>query len=387
MRTVVMIGLLALSMSALAQAREPEGPAYTGLWLSTPYPALQVAPGDRVTLDMKVHNAGLPPQSVALSVPQSPSGWKTTFLGDGKPVGGVFVGPNDVAKVELQIDMPKTVSKGDYRFLVRAQGARGTSDLPLELTLGERPPAKLTLKPEVPILPGTPDSTFTFKITLANDSAQDALVALRADAPQGFQASFTEEFESQKLTSVPVQAGKSKNLQVEIHPPQGVEAGDYAIPVEAAAGDLKATTRLELQISGQPELHLTAPGDRLSGTAYAGEQTSLQLELKNRGTAPAQGVEVSAFPPQGWKVSFEPKRVNVVAPGETKDVRALLTPPARAIAGDYMITMRAHGDAASDSSQFRITVRTSTLWGLVGIAVIAAAVVVLALAVVRYGRR
>ena len=69
------------------------------------------------------------------------------------------------------------------------------------------------------------------------------------------------------------------------------------------------------------------------------------------------------------------------------EVRALVTAPANAIAGDYMLTLRANADAASASSEFRVTVRTSTLWGIVGVLVIAAAVAVLALAVMRYGRR
>jgi uncharacterized membrane protein len=52
-----------------------------------------------------------------------------------------------------------------------------------------------------------------------------------------------------------------------------------------------------------------------------------------------------------------------------------------------MVTMRANSDGASESSEFRVTVETSTMWGIVGLAVIAASVVVLSLAVMRFGRR
>jgi uncharacterized membrane protein len=41
----------------------------------------------------------------------------------------------------------------------------------------------------------------------------------------------------------------------------------------------------------------------------------------------------------------------------------------------------------SESSQFRVTVRTSTMWGIGGLGVIGAAVIVLGLAITRYGRR
>jgi uncharacterized membrane protein len=39
------------------------------------------------------------------------------------------------------------------------------------------------------------------------------------------------------------------------------------------------------------------------------------------------------------------------------------------------------------SSDFRITVTTSTLWGIVGVGIIAAALLVLVGAVARFGRR
>lgn len=370
--------------SASAQTRDD---SYRGLWVSTPYPSIEVAPGDSVIFDMKVHNAGLPPQRVDLSVPEAPRGWRTQLLGGGKPVGAVFVGPDSTADVQMKISPPKAASESRYRFAVSARGSSGHFRLPLEVTIGKTPPARLVLKPDLPILPGTPDTTFSYKVSLANDTGQDALIALHSEAPRGFQVSFTEEFGSQKLTSVAVGAGKSKGLKVDVHPPQGTAAGTYTVTVRAAAGEVNAATDLKLQVSGQPNLQLTAPGDRLSGQAYAGKQTPLQLILRNTGSAAAQNVSLSASQPQGWQVKFDPPRVTALPPGKQMQIKALVTPPSQAIAGDYMLTMRANSDAASESSDFRVTVRTSTIWGIVGVAVIAAAVAVLALAVMRYGRR
>ena len=53
----------------------------------------------------------------------------------------------------------------------------------------------------------------------------------------------------------------------------------------------------------------------------------------------------------------------------------------------HSVTMRAEAGEANKSSDFRVTVRTSTLWGLVGVLVIAAALVVLVIAMLKYGRR
>ena len=63
--------------------------------------------------------------------------------------------------------------------------------------------------------------------------------------------------------------------------------------------------------------------------------------LTNTGTAAAEQIELSGTVPPGWKVTFEPKAVDRIAPNETKEVQALVTPTDKAVAGDYVTTVRA----------------------------------------------
>jgi len=76
-----------------------------------------------------------------------------------------------------------------------------------------------------------------------------------------------------------------------------------------------------------------------------------------------------------------------LAAGKSQQIKVTLTPSARAIAGDYQTTIRASSAGGqSASANFRITVLTSTLWGAVGIGVIAVALLAV-FAVARFGRR
>jgi len=109
--------------------------------------------------------------------------------------------------------------------------------------------------------------------------------------------------------------------------------------------------------------------------------------VRNTGSAAARSVALSASAPTGWKVAFEPKEVQQLAPNAEASVTALVTPSDKALAGDYVMTVRANGDGIAESVNFRTTVVTSTLWGAVGLGVIAASLIVLVAAVGRFGRR
>ena len=55
-------------------------------------------------------------------------------------------------------------------------------------------------------------------------------------------------------------------------------------------------------------------------------------------------------------MNFNPEKVDEIAPGGTADVGVSMTPSTQAIAGDYMVSVRANGEGASDSANFRVTV-------------------------------
>jgi uncharacterized membrane protein len=109
--------------------------------------------------------------------------------------------------------------------------------------------------------------------------------------------------------------------------------------------------------------------------------------LTNTGTAAAEQIELSGTVPPGWKVTFDPKAVDRIAPNETKEVKALVTPADKAVAGDYVTTVRASARGESASQSFRVAVTTSTMWGIVGLALIGGALLVMIGSVVWFGRR
>ncbi len=393
--------LLAAAIVGLAMATGAPPPAHaqaasgaaasaapTGLWLTTPYPEFSAQAGKDVSVPLSLRNRGLPPQRVEFGLAGLPDGWTWEMDGGGKPVRAAIAASDSTVDLTLKLTPPAGASgNAPVSFTVSGKGDGEALQLPMQLTPTRTEPAKLTLEPKLPALRGTAKSTFDFQVDIKNEGQQDTTVNLLSKAPDGFQVTFKEGYGSQELTSLPLKAGEQKTLSVNVQPPDSSQAGQYPVAVAAAAGDISADTKLMLDITGRPSVALTGPEGRLSGDATAGQERTFTFTLSNSGSAPARDVALSATPPSGWKVTFDPEKVAEIAPGATANVGVSMTPSQQAIAGDYMVSVRASGPGASDSANFRVTVRTSTLWGVTGLGVIGASALMLAFAVTRYGRR
>ena len=376
-----------LAVGGAASAAEKSADI-TGLFLTTRYPALTVRAGETTTVDLVVRNFHLPPQLLTLSVPETASGWKATVLGGGQPVGAVEVAPDAEERLQLRLEPPANAGPGDYRFVVEAKNGGNDQKLPLTVTIGKELPAKLKLATNFPALRGTVTTQFKFKVTVTNDSGRDATINFSADTPKNFQVTFTEAFGTQQITTIPIDAGKSKDIEATVALPRDTQAGEYKLVFHAKTEATAADLNLSLTVTGQPRLAVSGVDGRLSGEGYAGRSSQLTVVLRNDGTEAARDIEMSATTPEGWKSAFDPKQLPQLAAKATQQVKVTLTPSERAIAGDYQTTIRAGAaNGIAESANFRITVLTSTLWGAVGIAIIAVALLVVVFAVARFGRR
>ena len=386
LRWLVAVSCVLIGAAAANAAEAPAG--VSGIFLTTRYPALTTRAGETTTVDVSVHNYKLPPQALTLSVPQVAPGWKATILGGGQPVGAIEVGPDSDERLQLRLEPPAGAGHADYQFTVEAKNDRYDEKLPIKVTIGQELPAKLKMTTNFPALRGTATTSFKYKVSVTNDSGRDATVNFSADAPKNFQVSFTEAYGSQQLTSLPIEAGKSKDVEASLTLPHETQAGDYKLVLHAKTEAASADLPVSLAIVGQPRIAVSGEGGRLSGEAYAGRGSQLTVVLRNDGSEAARDVQLTATTPEGWKSEFDPKELPQVPAGGTQQVKVTLTPSDKAIAGDYQATIRASAAGGlSESANFRITVLTSTLWGSIGIAIIAIALLVVVFAVARFGRR
>ncbi len=384
--TSLVLLAISSSMPVFAQGGDTSTSHVPDLLLFTSYPSQMAGIGETVTLNLSLR-AGSSAQAVRLTVQDLPENWTASFRGKGRIVQSVFVQPEEDATVDLRVEIPTDAEAGAYEFTVIARGNGLEARLPIELTVEEKAPASLALSVDLPTVRGRPDTTFRYNVTLRNDGDEDLTADLTATTPPFYNAVFKSG--GQEVTSIPVSANGTERLSVELTPlSRQIPAGVYPATIRAQGGEAQAELELAAEVVGQASLNLTTPDDRLSGEMEIGADTSVTLWLQNTGSAAAHAVDMSASSPSGWSVEFEPATVDQLDPGQQAEITAHIHPSDKALAGDYVITFRARPEeGATESVEYRVTARTSTLWGIVGIVLIAVAVGAVGLVVARFGRR
>ena len=353
--------------------------------LTTPYPAVAVEPGGTTTFDLTVDSSTK--QRVGLSISKAPDGWTATLRGGGFVIDGVFTDPKNPPDVQLEVQVPADVEPGTFQVAVTGKAGSASDTLTLELRVAESVPGGLTLTTDFPGLRGAPDQTFSFDVTLTNNMARETTFTLEAAGPPGWQVDARPSGQQQAATAR-VAAGGTETLSVTADPPDDAVAGDNVVEVRVTGGGQTATLQMPVQITGKATLTLTTPDQRLNTDATAGEGTRFTLVVANDGSAALTGVTFSSAPPEEWEVTFAPETLDAVQPGQSANVVATITPAGNAVAGDYNLSITATStEGGSQSVDIRTTVKTSGIWGIVGILLIVAAVAGLGWVFRRYGRR
>jgi len=384
-RNSLVFSLMTLLVLGLMLATPGRALAEGGLTLFTDYPSQMIGIGETVSvpLSLKASTA----QTVELSVKGLPDGWTASFHGGSKIVSAVYVDESNPGNVDLRLEPPEDIKAGKYSLTVVARSGIEQAELPLNFTVQEKLPPRLSLSVDgLPTKRGGPTSTSNFTASLKNEGGEDLTVSLSATQPDNMQVSILSG--GQDATEIQLAANETKTLTIKADPLIKLAAGEYPFTVQAIAGEAKANLDLTAQVVGEGNLIITTPSGQLSGTAYAGRDNTLKLTLTNDGTASLKGIALTSTEPNGWTVTFDQQQIAEIPAGQSTEVTATIKPLDKAVAGDYMVTINAKPlDSKQQSAQFRITVRTSTIWGVAGIGLIALAVAVVGISVVRFGRR
>ncbi len=387
---------VAAALAALAFSLVATGSALattaTSVAVTTPYPAVSVSPGSKASFDLSVITDQRARVDLALS--GVPDGWTATLTGGGYVVNAVLVDPKAPPTVRLDVKVPADAEAKSYHFTVTATSGSLRDDLPIDVTVNASNAGDVTMTTDFPSLRGPSTTTFTFNLTLRNDTAQDLTFGVNAQGPAGWTVTAKPTSQTQAAT-FQVNAGDTAGITVTADPVGSVPAGTYPITVTATAGDRNVSGDLQVEVTGDYSMTLSTPDGRLNANGPAGGVITRTLTIQNTGTTDLSNVQVSDSLPSGWKATYDPAGpIASIAAGQSATVTANITPASNAIAGDYVATFRASASDASTSGaptqtsvDIRVTIETPLNWLLVGGGVIVLVLIGLSWVFARYGRR
>jgi uncharacterized membrane protein len=371
-----------LGLASLAGAA-PVGAA-DAVTLTTPFPAVAVSPGSNPSFDISVTTASA--GRVDLAVGKVPDGWTAVLRGGGFTIDGVqSPGGSAETKVTLNVTVPADATATTQRIDVRGTTKGGSTVLSVDIRVTPNAAGNVTLTTDTPQVKGASNSSFSFSLTLTNDTPEDLPFSVAAAGPDGWTVT-AQVGTTAQAASVVVKAGGTSTVSVTAKAAEGTAAGTYPITVDATSGSQTAHADLAVEITGSYSLTLATADQRLNMSATAGTASDLTLTVSNTGTADIPGVAMSATAPTGWTVKFDPATVDIAA-GQQVQVVAHVTPSSDAIAGDYQATFKATAPAANASADIRVTIETSLFWGFIGIGLIVVVLIGLWLTFRRFGRR
>ncbi|MBW8350083.1 hypothetical protein K0H71_11565 [Bacillus sp. IITD106] len=360
--------------------------AAEGIELYTPYTGISVTPGESISYAFDVTNHTSSIQQVKVNLEDISKDWKYTVTSEGWDLKELSVKPGETKPLTIELSVPLKVEKGDYKFNAVATSSSGTkSKLPMLVTVSEQGTFTTEFTTEQPNLQGHSDTKFDYTAQLKNRTANEQNYALVAKAPKGWAVDFKADGDS--VSSVKVESNATKSITISLTPPEGVKADTYKIPIAAINDSTSADMELEAVITGTYGIELTTPSGKLSENITAGREKTISVVVKNTGSAPLSDVTLSANTPQGWDVSFSPTKISSIEPGKTETVKATIESSDKAIAGDYVVEMTASAAEKSSDAQFRISVKTSLVWGWVGILIIVGVIGGIFYLIRKYGRR
>lgn len=357
--------------------------AANGLTLTTPYPALTVSPGTQVSFDLSLQTTNA--ARIDLSVAGAPASWTTALHGGGYVVGAVQTDGDKATTVRLDVDVPDDAT-GAAHLVVTATSEGSTVTLPLDIKIEANAEGEITVTPDFTALRGPANQSFTFNLTIANQTPEDVSYTATGEGPAGWAVDVTLTGQAQAVSGT-AKAGGSSNVAVKVTPADNADASTFKVAVVATVAGKQYPIELGIVITGSYSLQVSTPTQVLSVNGPAGSVTEQVFTLTNTGTAPITDVTTSATLPTNWKAEYDPPTIASLEPNVPQNVTVKITPASDAISGDYSLTVTARGAEANDSAEIRFTLEASLVGALIGAGLIVVFIGGLFWVFRRYGRR
>jgi uncharacterized membrane protein len=350
--------------------------------MAVEYPGVVVPQGENVSMDIIFHNKGRTDEDVNVRITEMPPGWKVKIKTYRFTVTGIHVPADDDKALTFEATPDEDVQPGEYTIRIEANTRDGQFKMAKAVTVEISDKVEtaaedrgVQLTTSYPVIRGPSNAAFEFSLEVNSKLDQEAIFDLFARGPQDWEINFKPAYETKFISSLRLKPGQNQNIAVEVKPALNAQAGEYPITIQVNSADAKGEAKLSVILTGTYDLEVGTVTGLLSLDARQGKPANVSFYIKNSGSAANQGIKFMSFKPENWKVEFNPEVIDVIEPGDLKQVEMTITPYEEALVGDYSVSINVEGEKASKAVEFRTTVKASAAWDWIGIGVIVAVIV------------
>jgi len=342
--------------------------------------------GKTIELPLTVSNTGDVDKTVSLMA-EAPDGWTVTFkTSTNMAVKSLYMKPGDSVSLTIVMEPGDSTQTGDYNVVVKAADQDGVLDsleLGVSLTEATSELEVISTFTDVTVEAG---NSINFPIAVWNTGEKDALCLLTVPTvPENWKTVFISD--DIEVSSLIIAAGESTTVKLKVTPPNSVETGAYTL-VASVASDDGAETILPFNINVAGSYELGLELSTLYKTVTIGQSLSFTVKVTNEGQSPVTTVYLEADIPDDWEATITPAQVSSLAARGSTTFTVEVTTPADTVAGDYLLTVKAHSDQLeSDEIDLRVTTQASNTWGYIGFGLAAMAIIGVYFGFKRFKRR
>ena len=355
----------------------------TGVKVYCDTPAQNALGGDDVTFPITIQNNQGTDQTFSLST-SGPGGWDTSYQFNNKNIYQIYVPASSSRVIDLVVSTPYTASIGQQTIYAKVGDT--TLNLYVDITsVNQSVGVSAKVDSQIAYIG---DKIF-YDLTLDNLQAKENNYKLSmAGLPENWYYMYLDSRGStSELAEAIVPASTTQGLVLEIVPPYSVTAGDYNFTAVVTTPDNQTITQ-NLALKLKAGSGMTVNTDKLAYTASPGQAFKINVYATNSGTGAAlTNVYPQVSAPSGWVVSSSPNSTSMIKAGDTQAFVISVQPPGNIVASDYSVTVKMVSDQAVSSSDFRITIVTSSYVPYVAGGIILVVLVGLVFLYRKYGRR
>ncbi|MHC1754945.1 MAG: NEW3 domain-containing protein [Methanosarcina sp.] len=376
--------------------------AMPNLEIYSDIPGKKTHPGIPVSFGAFVENKYDSRANFRIFLVSKPEEWGVDLLStDGARITRLGVPGDGSQEFKILVNPPLNATKGDYEILVAACPEKGNQSvfLPIsvsinpELSRDEDLSAYVELNSNIMGFDIRPEKTAEFAVSLKNRYDQPLKLKLEVlSLPEGWKAEFlTEEDKEGRLASLMLPAGEEQEFTVKVKPSQNATSGLYPVIIAAVSGDKKVTRQLEVGINNDIENEelLKVDSNPSELTLNPGGSSEVRVNIENRGDEDLEDVTLEINEANGISAQIQGfGTIDELEAGESRSVSVEITANANAGSGVKEIFIRAKSDdLVSSEKSIKVNVEKSSSSGLLGIAMLGFAVLVLVFVVRKFGRR